>query len=198
MTRRVAMVLLQAAARILPPTRSEWARDMRAELDHVESDGAALSWAIGCVWASLWERANAMLNSNGQISKWVLALEWLVCFAPLTLLWGVAVSFIVSRENIPLETIVQTSVATLAPIALIVSMAATFAGSSARFTRFARPLAIGFALVSILQLVNAATDGRLNLQWFEINSSLFVLFGLLPLFGCLHLVHLSRAPSATA
>ena len=139
-----------------------------------------------------------MLNSNGQISKWVLALEWLVCFAPLTLLWGVAVSFIVSRENIPLETIVQTSVATLAPIALIVSMAATFAGSSARFTKFARPLAIGFALVSILQLVNAATDGRLNLQWFEINSSLFVLFGLLPLFGCLHLVHLSRAPSATA
>ena len=91
-----------------------------------------------------------MLNSNGQISKWVLALEWLVCFAPLTLLWGVAVSFIVSRENILLETIVQTSVATLAPIALIVSMAATFAGSGARFTRFARPLAIGFALVSML------------------------------------------------
>jgi hypothetical protein len=198
MRRRAAILLLRLATSILPAARAEWARDMRSELDYVESDGAALTWALGCVWAGVWGRATAMLNSNGQISKWILALEWLVCFAPITLLWGVALAMVVGRQDVSVGLVVPTLVGTLGPIALFVSMAATFGHSSARFAKAARGLAVGFGLLSILQLVAAASDGRLTLQWFEFNGSVFVLLSLLPLFGCLHLAHLSQTPSARA
>lgn len=195
--RRLSIRLLNVAGRILPPSRRAWARDMRAEIDFIESDFAALNWAVGCVLASVRERGADMLQTDGQISRWVLVLEWLTCFVPLTLIWGVAVVYMTSRGSAPPDVLVPTLAATLGPVALIVSLVATLSAGRARVARFASLLAIGFLIVAVLQLVPVGMSGRIGLQWFQFKASLFVLFTLLPLAGCLHLNHLSRQ-SATA
>jgi len=38
--------------RSMPAERRDWAEAMRAEIDHIETDRAALGFALGCVWAS--------------------------------------------------------------------------------------------------------------------------------------------------
>lgn len=50
--RRLAVKLMQHAARVLPGARSPWADAMRRELDYIGDDPAALRWALGCIVAS--------------------------------------------------------------------------------------------------------------------------------------------------
>jgi len=57
--RRVALWLLAHATRTLPAARQSWADAMRAEIAHVQSDGEAVRWALGCAWASHVERLRA-------------------------------------------------------------------------------------------------------------------------------------------
>jgi hypothetical protein len=203
MTRRTrplrlgAMLLLELASRILPASRRDWARDMRAELAYVESDIAALRWAFGCLLAGIHQRVSAMLKFSASISRPVLVLEWLMCFAPLTLLWCVAVWYIVTHEGVAPDIIVATTTATLGPIALIAAISATLFGRKLRIRRLARILAGAFAVMAVLQLVNAGA-GQLNLQWFQFDIGLFVLCWVLPLLGCLHLAQLSRSSSMAA
>lgn len=196
-TRRLAERLLWLARRMLPAARRAWACDMRAELDHVAADDAALRWALGCVLAGAMERMN-MLNANGSISRWVLSLEWLMCFTPLTLIWIAAVHASVGREHVPMEVIVATAFGTLGPVALIVSLAATLRRSLGRSSLIAAWLVAAFASSATLQLVNAAASGRLRLQWFQIDLSVFVLLSVLPLLGSLHLLHLARQRSSAS
>jgi hypothetical protein len=84
---RVAWGLAAHAARILPPERREWSQAMIAEVDHLPSAGAAMRWAIGCVFAGYIERTRSMIGTAGHVSRWVLSLEMLLCFAPLTIAW---------------------------------------------------------------------------------------------------------------
>jgi hypothetical protein len=50
--RRLAVKLVQHAARVLPGARSPWAEAMRRELDYIGDDPAAVRWALGCIAAS--------------------------------------------------------------------------------------------------------------------------------------------------
>jgi hypothetical protein len=59
-SRRLALRLLNHAARVLPPARSLWAEAMKQELYHIESDLDALTWAAGCVLASYVERSRVI------------------------------------------------------------------------------------------------------------------------------------------
>ena len=193
MRRRIAIVLLDVASGILPASRLEWLRDMRSELDYAQSDALALEWAIGCLLVSLRERARAMLNSTGRISRPVLVLEWLMCFGPLTLLWAVALSLIV-RLGATVEIVVPTLFGTLGPIGLCITLYATF--SKSRGPRWL-PLALVAASVALvaLQLGNAVAFGR-HTQWFESDLQVFILLSLLPLVGALHLMQLSGRAAA--
>ena len=193
MKRQIAVALLRLASTILPAGRREWARDMRGELDFVESDHAALSWAFGCVLASLQQRVLAMLNSNGGISRPVLILEWLMCFAPLTLLWAAAVTIIVSRAYVSLEFFVAAAFGTLGPIALIISLTATASKRNVDARRTARLLVAGFAVMALLQILNAAAHGELTSQWLGFHFDTFVLVSVLPLLGALHFERVARA-----
>ena len=58
--RRIALVLMEHVARVLPSARSNWARAMQHEIHHIEGDLEALAWAIGCVLASYVERSKMM------------------------------------------------------------------------------------------------------------------------------------------
>jgi hypothetical protein len=170
---------------------------MRAELDYVSSDAAALRWACGCVMAGLKERMNAMLSSNSGISRWVLVLEWLMCFTPLTLAWIAGLRFISSYyEHAGLDIYIGTAFGTLGLVALIGSLVETLCDRRLGLDAIAPILAIAFAAMGCLQLVDASASGRLNLSWFKFDPSTFVLFALLPLLGSLHLIHLSRTRKA--
>ena len=192
MRRRIAVALLHAASRILPAARREWLRDMRGELDFLESDRVAMSWAFGCVLASLQERVLAMLNLNGRISRPVLILEWMMCFVPLTLLWAAAVTLIVSRDHAPLDLFVAAAFGTLGPIALFVALIATVSKRKVDSRRIARLLVFGFAVMALLQILNMGLHGKLNLQWLRFDLGTFLLVSLLPLFGALHFERLAR------
>lgn len=54
--RSLALVLIRWCAALLPADRASWAAAMKAELDAIEDDGAALSFAFGCVWGSIRDR----------------------------------------------------------------------------------------------------------------------------------------------
>ena len=85
--RRLTLALMQCVGRILPPSRGDWANAMRAELDQLESDRDALTWAIGCLVAASQERIITMLTGDLKISRWILVPEMLLCFMPLTFGW---------------------------------------------------------------------------------------------------------------
>jgi len=70
--RRIALVLLEHAARVLPSARRTWATAMRNELPQIENDREALAWAGGCLVAGYVERAKAIAR-NRQWMKIALA-----------------------------------------------------------------------------------------------------------------------------
>jgi hypothetical protein len=191
-TRRFAVALLNLASRILPAAQREWARDMRGELDVVKSDHEALSWAFGCVLASVRERVLAMLNLNGRISRPVLILEWLMCFVPLTLLWAIAVTLIITRDSSPAALYAAAAFGTLGPIALIVSLTATATKRKADTPRIARALVVGFAVMVLLQILSNALRTDVEWQWLRFDFGTFFLLSLLPLLGALHFDRLAH------
>jgi hypothetical protein len=80
--RRIAVLLAQHAARVLPRARSPWAEAMRRELDYVADDRAALRWAIGCVTASYTAQLVVVLRFCGRIlSRPILAGGMLLSIA---------------------------------------------------------------------------------------------------------------------
>lgn len=85
---RIAHRITQHAAKVLPHRRSVWARAMLSEIDHLPSRAGALRWAFGCVVASYFERIGSMEFGTASISRPVLALEMLLCFGVLTMMFG--------------------------------------------------------------------------------------------------------------
>lgn len=90
-TRQVARGLVKHAAMISPGERAEWARAMINELDYLSPDMSAVGWALGCIWVCYSERIRAMVRSLESLPRWVLAIEMLVCFLPLTMLFSAVV-----------------------------------------------------------------------------------------------------------
>ena len=199
MARRAAEGLMTLASSILPDARRDWGEAMRAELNYAKSDAAALSWAFGCVLAGMNERVHTMMISNGRVSRWVLIVEWLACFGPLTLLWCFAVANALSRDA-PIVVLVAATIGAIGPLALATSMLTTLTGAQRGLRRVAQGLAVLFAIAAVLRLVDVIADGGLHLQWFESSGPVFVLLALLPLAGSLHLVHIlgSRPSNAPA
>lgn len=198
--RRAAEHLMTLASSILPDARRDWGSAMRAELDYAKSDAAALSWAFGCVLAGMNERVHTMMIANGRISRWILIVEWLACFGPLTLLWCFAVANAFSPDA-PSVVLVVAAAGAIGPLALAISMLTTLTGAQRGLLPVAQGLAVLFAIAVLLRLADALANGGLRLQWFESNGSVFVLLALLPLAGSLHLVHIlgsrpSNAPAA--
>src|SRR5690606_15909852 len=85
--RRIALVLVACAARILPPEQVAWGDAMQAELHQVDRDRDALAWGFGCIVAASRQRILAMNIGNLKVSRRVFALEMALCFVPLTFFW---------------------------------------------------------------------------------------------------------------
>jgi hypothetical protein len=61
LARRMALALMEHAARRLPLARRPWAKAMQHELPQIENDLEALTWAGGCLLASYVERGRAIV-----------------------------------------------------------------------------------------------------------------------------------------
>jgi hypothetical protein len=171
---------------------------MRGELEAVQSNRAALSWAFGCVMASVQERVLTMLNSNHGISRPVLMLEWLMCFVPLTLLWAIVMTLIITRDSSPAALYAAAAFGTLGPIALIVSLIATVTKRKVDTRRIARALVVGFAVMVLLQILSSALRTNVEWQWLRFDLGTFFLLSLLPLVGALHFDRLAHGKASTA
>lgn len=216
--RRLALGLVRLGARLLPPGRADWADAMIAEVQHADSDPAALAWATGCVIAAIKQRMNAMTRGNWKISRWIIAPEMLLCFVPLTIGWfdcidNVRGLFAFSNESrirmaavmaaVPPATarlhacvvIAALIVATVGPAGLIaafrwVALNRPLRGRWLRVALVVGPILCGALLITVW-LTSAALGG------FDFWSALLLASGL-PALGAVHLLHLDgRGSDAT-
>jgi hypothetical protein len=72
--RRLASRLMAHAAGVLPAARSSWGEAMQRELDHIDGDVEAFTWAAGCVLASYVERSRVMPLMANRYVRLVLVL----------------------------------------------------------------------------------------------------------------------------
>jgi len=212
--RHLAARLMRVAVALLPQDRAAWGRAMRAELDCLEQDSEALTWALGCVLAGARERVSAMLPGNLKISRWVLCAEMLLCFVPPTLAWldmlagtsGVIrlSPAVIERYflNSPADTLLLISMLTgsilgiLAPLSLILALRVIVLGRPLRIRWLRSAIVAGPALAGLFGLVcQVAFNGVASLGWQADNAfdvwSGFLLLCALPIFGAVHLLRLS-------
>ena len=76
--RRLAVVLCALACRALPLARHEWGQAMLADLDHVDDDHEALSFAGGCLFAAGIERYRDF-DTRFATGLWAVALATGLC-----------------------------------------------------------------------------------------------------------------------
>jgi hypothetical protein len=82
----LARMLLSLARRLMPPGREDWFDAMRAE-SHYLNDDERLRWAFGCFITAIKQRFAPMDTGNFRVSRWVMLVETLGAFGPLTHAW---------------------------------------------------------------------------------------------------------------
>jgi hypothetical protein len=81
----LAPLFLRLAQWLLRGQHAEWGRAMRAELSYLSNEQQRLHWAFGCLVAAIKQRIAPMDTGTFRISRWVMLIETLACFAPLTI-----------------------------------------------------------------------------------------------------------------
>ena len=183
--RRIAIRLTAHAQRVLPRTGADWAKAMGNEIAHIPSGRAALAWALGCVFASYRERMRAMIMRSARISSWVLILEMLFCFAPLTLLCLAVIANLGRMEG--KEGILALTVAAAGPIGFAVAFKVVVLkrASLSKIAIAALCILVAWTVLGY-SLQIGADNGPVDEWWRD-----FVLIALLPALGVAHLVYLA-------
>ena len=201
--RRLALGLVRLAVWLLPQGRGDWATAMLAELQHIDDEGSALRWAVGCVIAVIRQRMSTMTTGDWRISRWIVAPEMLLCFLPLTFAWLGCIDILGRAILLPAPpvtapwravcfVIAALITATLGPAGLIsafrlVALDRPISSQWLRAAFIAGPIFSG-ALLITEHLTTATSVG------FDFWGGLLLLSGL-PLLGAMHLLHLSTHDS---
>jgi hypothetical protein len=200
--RRMALALTGMAAGLLPSTRADWARAMRTELHYINRDSEALAWAFSCVAGAITMRLETMITGNLKVSRWVLAPELLLCFAPLTLAWydGMfGMSGIIRLNPVIIEqyflntatgTIMLTIMFALAvlgvfgPVGLLQGLRTLAPGSRAPGKHYMYSLAAAPVLLGCINIAGwLLTDTTLRFDHW----AYLILVSILPFLGATHL-----------
>ena len=192
---------------------------MRSEFEHIRDERRAFLWALGCVLTGIKERTASMIKGNLEISRWLLAPEMLLCFAPLTWLWLDAIdgSSGLTRLNaaaihhdflsVPGGTaflvtlIAGAALATSGPLGLFAGLRMVVLGrplknAGLRVALMAAPILYGaMTLLFRLNAMGVAAFDVAAADAFDFWSGI-VLLSLLPALGAAHLLSLSPLPSA--
>jgi hypothetical protein len=197
-TRRVARGLLKHAAMVSPGERAEWAQAMSNEFDYLSPGMSAVGWALGCLLVCYSERIRAMVRPFESLPRWVLVLEMLVCFLPLTLLFSAVVQRGLDGGFTPQAALLYGSATILGPLGLAAALRSIFSKSAG----MNRAAIAGLCLLAAWTLAAYSTQiltfGQTHLSdwWRE-----FVLIAVLPILAVLHVAFInsqslsSRAPT---
>jgi hypothetical protein len=185
--RHFAVRLAAHAEKVLPRSRADWARAMRSEIHHISGNHATLKWALGCVFASYSERMRTMIGNSPRISRWVLVLEMLCCFTPLTLLCLAVLANLGRMEG--KAGILALTVTATGPIGLIVAFKVVVLNRPP-LTKFAiATLCVLAAWTGLAYSLQIIAEGEPAHAWRE-----FILIALLPVLGIAHLLYLATRP----
>lgn len=87
--RALSEALMRQVVRSMPAERCDWAQAMCAEIDHLDSDRAALGFALGCVWASGLQSLRSM-NALTALGRYGLAAATALAAAVGLVFWAMA------------------------------------------------------------------------------------------------------------
>jgi hypothetical protein len=212
---------MRGAATLMPAARIGWTRAMRSEFDHIENDRQAFLWAAGCLLTGIKERMNTMIHGDLKISRWLLAPEMLLCFAPLTLLWLDGIdgrsgllhlnSVVIHKYfiGVPGATafliamFAGVALATIGPVALVVAfrtilLRTPVKNAVLRVALIAAPILYGLMSVTLRAVeTGAAAFDCESADAFDFWSGIFLL-SILPALGAAHLAAHPASRAATS
>jgi hypothetical protein len=167
---------------------------MFSEVDHLPNAGAAIHWAVGCLIAGYIERIR-MSSSMKHLSRWVLSLEMLLCFVPVTCLFEAVMSSSVrTMPSLP-SALLFASATLVGPIGLGLSVkAVVFRRALGRMTVTALCALALWTFASYLAL-SLRDPGAMSSDWRDI-----VLIAVLPGLAAAHLAFMAseKAPGSSA
>jgi hypothetical protein len=184
-----------------------WARAMCAELAHLPSGRERLSWAFGCLAASIKQRFTAMNTGSFRISRWVMLIEAFGLFGPLTLAWYEFIlgpSGLVRLDAQIVEKVFLNQPNGLYTLMLWYAVALTgvvgaiglFLGLRYALTGQAlRNRALGISLIAVLLLPTLAgvvLSLIMGPVGPEPNFGIFLMLAALPAVGIGHLLYLAK------
>jgi hypothetical protein len=161
---------------------------MLNEVDHLPSAGAAIRWAMGCIIAGYSERIR-MSRSLRHLSRWVLSLEMLLCFLPVTC-WFEAVmsSSIRVMGSLPTILLLFASASLVGPFGLIVAAKTVLFRRPAGRLASAALCVLGLWTFAAYLVLSLGDPGELSSGWRDI-----VLVAVLPGLAAAHLAYMASA-----
>jgi hypothetical protein len=192
--RQLAVWLAAHAAQVLPLRRADWASAIRNEVHHITGNQAALRWAVGCVFASYFERMRTMIESTQRISRWVLVVEMLCFFTPLTLLCFA----VLGNLNLMTgqEVILGLTGAAAGPAGLIIAFKIVVLNRPSLTKSAMTTLAILAVWTLFGYSLQLLSQGGVDHWWSFWRE--FVLIALLPAIGSAHLIYLASRSARNA
>ncbi len=187
-SRRVTRGLMKHAAMVSPGKRGEWVQAMTNELDYLSPDTGAIRWALGCIFVCYSERIHAMIRSLESFPRWMLALEMLICFLPLTLVF-ITVVLAGAHGAYTLQAwLLYCSGAVLGPLGLVAAFRSIFLapGGMSRATIAGLCLVVAWTLAAYTSQILTFGQSHLSDWWRE-----FVIIAVLPTLAVLHLVSIN-------
>ncbi len=184
---------------------------MYAELAYV-AQRERLVWALGCLLAAIKERCTPMETGTLRISRPVLLLELIVCFAPITIAWfdvafgtfGVThLSTATVREyflDSPLGMallammIGGSIIGLIGPVGLLLGMRAAITGRGLQNRSLGMAMVIGIASYAMASVALRLIEGP---GAYAADISFIVLIVALPIFGIAHLMYVARPATAS-
>jgi hypothetical protein len=185
---RVSRGLMKHAAAVSPRERVEWAQAINNELDYLSPGMCAVRWALGCVFVCYSERIYAMIRSLGPLPRWTLALEMLMCFTPLTLVFSNVILTGVHGGFTPPTFLLYCSGSVLGPLGLAAAIRSIYsvAGGMSRAALAGLCLLTVWTLAAYTLQVLTFGQNHLSDWWREL-----VIIAVLPALAILHLVSIN-------
>lgn len=193
-------ILFKCASKIMPENRSDWIKAMKVETEYLSSDVQALIWALACVKTATTERVKIMKTGTLRVSRFVLSLEVLCCFIPvsivLTDLIYTAFKLQFSYENEIIFVYTAIVFCLIGPVGIILGLKFLLQKSfniGKRLKPLLSILAIGIVLISFWFI--QITSGNVSLvdSWM-----VFILIALMPAMAIFHMIYLSQGKSNLA
>jgi hypothetical protein len=209
----LAGVILGLAFRLVPAERREWVEAMRAEASYLP-EHLYLRWAVGCLVAAIKLRIVPMQTDSFRVARWVILVETLGCFGPLTLGWWeitfgasgvVQLTPEIMQKNfldIPGGTfilvmmIVAVPVALIGPVGLFLGLRYVLLGRGLANPKLGWILIGGLAAYAVAGTIAGLFVGppEFAFRWKDT-----LLFNVLPIAAMWHLMYLAKStPSAPA